>query len=128
MNIYKYIAIGTSLQLYSKMENHYITIRSDADPNGCIDSLQDQSVTLDCNINSLATIQWYKNGELLDTNSEGITFNQTTGDLIIRRGDPCELLGVYQCFASNEIDTVHVSTRVLPFGEESSPNNVCVNY
>ena len=87
-----------------------------------------QSVILNCKASGYLSINWYKNGELLDIDSEGITFNQTTGDLIIRREDPCELLGVYQCFASNEIDTVHVSTRVLPVGEKSSANNVCVNY
>ena len=99
-------------------ENHFIYIRSDADVTGCINSTVNQSVTLNCKASGYLSINWYKNGELLDIDSEGITFNQTTGDLIIRRGDPCELLGVYQCFASNEIDTVHVSTRVLPFGEE----------
>ena len=86
-----------------------------------------QFVTLKCNVSSPATIRWYKNGELLDLDSEGMTYNQTTGDLIIRREDACELLGVYQCFASNEIDTVHVSTRVLPLGEKSLLI-MCVNY
>ena len=109
-------------------ENHFINIRSDADVTGCINSIVNQSVTLNCKASGYLSINWYKNGELLDIDSEEITFNQTTGDLMIRREDPCELLGVYQCFASNEIDTVHVSTRVLPFGKESSPNNVCVNY
>ena len=104
------------------VENYFIKIRSDADIHGCIDSPLNQSVTLNCNISGHTTISWYKNGELLDINSEGTTFNQTTGGLIIRREDACELLGVYQCFASNEIDTVHVSTRVLPFGKEISTN------
>ena len=128
VNIYKHIAIGMPLQLHSKKGNHYITVRSDADINGCRGSPENQSVTLHCSTRSVAIIQWYKNGEVLDVDSEGTTFNQTTGDLIIRREDPCELLGVYQCFASNEIDTVQVSTRVLPFGEDSSPHNMCVNY
>ena len=100
------------------VENHFITIRSDADIHGCISSPVNQSVTLTCKAVGQQEISWYKNGELLDLNSEGTTFNQTTGDLVIRREDACDLLGVYQCFASNEIDTVHVSTRVLPFGKE----------
>ena len=114
------------LQTDDIVENHFITIKHDA-LNGCNSSVN-QSVTLNCKASGYLSINWYKNGELLDIDSEGITFNQTTGDLMIRRKDPCELLGVYQCFVSNEIDTVHVSTRVLPFGEQSSPNNVCVNY
>ena len=99
------------------IESHFITIRSDADVVGCRETPVNQSVTMNCNISGHTSIKWYKNGELLDLNSEGTTFNQTTGDLVIRREDACELLGVYQCFASNEIDTVHVSTRVLPFGK-----------
>ena len=102
------------------IENHFIEIRSDADIRGCLESLVNQSVTMNCNANGHRTIKWYKNGELLDLNSEGTMFNQTTGDLVIRREDACELLGVYQCFASNETDTVHVSTRVLPFGKDIS--------
>ena len=100
-------------------ENHFIEIRSDADVFGCRESPQYQSVTMSCNISGHQEISWYKNGKLLDLNNEGTTFNQTTGDLVIRREDACDLLGVYQCFASNEIDTVHVSTRVLPLGKES---------
>ena len=99
-------------------ENYFITIRSDTDVVGCRETPANQSVTMNCNISGHTSIKWYKNGELLDLNSEGTTFNQTTGDLVIRRKDACELLGVYQCFASNEIDTVHVSTRVLPFGKQ----------
>ena len=96
---------------------HFIKIKAVADITGCIDSPVNQSVTLNCKANGYKVINWYKNGELLDVDSEGTTFNQTTGDLIIRREDACDLLGVYQCFASNEIDTVHVSSRVLPFGK-----------
>ena len=99
------------------MENHLIEIRHDADVNGCRGSLQNQSVTMNCNASGYTVISWYKNGELLDLTGEGTVFNQTSGDLVIRREDACELLGVYQCFASNDIDTVHVSTRVLPFGK-----------
>ena len=93
-------------------------IRSDADIRGCVDSPVNQSITLTCKADGHQEISWYKNGELLDLNSEEITFNQTSGDLVIRREDACDLLGVYQCFASNDIDTVHVSTRVLPFGKK----------
>ena len=100
-------------------ETQFIIIKTN--PIGsCRGSPVNQSVTLNCKANNYREISWYKNGELLDLNSEGTTFNQTTGDLVIRREDACELLGVYQCFASNEIDTVHVSTRVLPFGKEIS--------
>ena len=100
-------------------ENHFIKIRSDADVFGCRGSPVNQSITINCNISGHREISWYKNGELLDLNSEEIKFNQTSGDLVIRREDACDLLGVYQCFASNDIDTVHVSTRVLPFGKKS---------
>ena len=98
-------------------ENHFIKIRSDADVFGCRESPVNQSITINCNISGHREISWYKNGKLLDLNSEEIKFNQTSGDLVIRREDACDLLGVYQCFASNDIDTVHVSTRVLPFGK-----------
>ena len=101
------------------LKDHFIKIRSDADVNGCRESLVNQSVTLNCKATGHSVINWYKNGEVLDLNDEEIVFNQTTGDLTIRREDACELLGIYQCFASNEIDTVAASTmRVLPFGEE----------
>ena len=101
-----------------RIENHFIMIRHDADIHGCIGSPVNQSVTLTCKADGYQEISWYKNGGLLDLNNEEIMFNQTTGDLVIRREYACDLLGVYQCFASNEIDTVHVSTRVLPFGKE----------
>ena len=116
---YEYIAIGTPLKFHNMKENHFIKIRSDADVFGCRESPVNQSVIMNCNADGHQTMKWYKNGELLDLNSEGTMFNQTTGELVIRREDACELLGVYQCFASNEIDTVHVSTRVLPLGKES---------
>ena len=88
-----------------------------------------QTVTLHCKASDYLTISWYKNGEVLELNNEDTVFNQTTGDLVIRREDPCDLLGVYQCFVSNEIDTVHVSTRVLPFGEKSLVCMcMCMNY
>ena len=90
----------------------------------CIESPANQSVTLSCRANNYQEITWYKNGELLKPNSEGTMYNQISGELVIRREDACELLGVYQCFASNDIDTVHVSTRVLPFGKEVPSNTV----
>ena len=103
-------------QLSTDLETHFITIKTN--PIGsCRGSPVNQSITLTCKADGHQEISWYKNGELLDLNSEEITFNQTSGDLVIRREDACNLLGVYQCFASNDIDTVHVSTRVLPFGK-----------
>ena len=105
-----------STDLYQ--DTQFIIIKTN--PIGsCSGSPANQSVMINCNISGHTAVSWYKNGELLDLNSEGTMFNQTTGDLVIRREDACELLGVYQCFASNEIDTVHVSTRVLPLGKES---------
>ena len=106
-------------------ETHFITIKNN--PVGsCRGSPANQSVMLNCKANNYQEISWYKNGKLLDLNNEGTTFNQTTGDLVIRREDACDLLGVYQCFTSNEIDTVHVSTRVLPFGKEVSLYCDCI--
>ena len=68
---------------------------------------------------------WYKNGQLLDVNSSDIVFNQISSSWTITKNNPCDLLGVYQCFVSNEVGTVHVSTRVLPLGEEDNIS-VCI--
>ena len=73
---------------------------------------------MECLASGHMSVTWYKNGEVLELSSEGTMYNQTSGELVIRREDACELLGIYQCFASNDIDTVHVSTRVLPFGKD----------
>ena len=105
------------------VETHFIKIRSDADLVGCRRSPINQSVVLNCRANNHREIRWYKNGELLDLSSEGTMYNQTSGELVIKREDACELLGVYQCFASNDTDTVHISTRVLPLGKDVSSNN-----
>ena len=112
------VPIGTELQLSNTKENHFIMIKSDADVNGCRGTERNQSVTMKCMTSDHRSITWYKNGEVLDLSSEGTMYNQMSGELVIRREDACELLGVYQCFASNDIDTVHVSTRVLPFGKD----------
>ena len=103
-------------QLSTDLETYFITIKTNP-VDSCRGSPVNQSITLTCKADGHREISWYKNGELLDLNSEEIMFNQTSGDLVIRREDACDLLGVYQCFASNDIDTVHVSTRVLPFGK-----------
>ena len=99
-------------------ENHFISISHSGPIDGCDTSLVNQSVTMKCLASGHMSVTWYKNGEVLELSSEGTMYNQTSGELVIRREDACELLGVYQCFASNDIDTVHVSTRVLPFGKE----------
>ena len=116
---------GTQLLITNSndVETHFIKIKSDADLTGCRGSPINQTVVLKCRADNYREIRWYKNGELLDLSSEDISYNQTSGELVIRREDACELLGIYQCFASNDIDTVHVSTRVLPLGKEA-PSNI----
>ena len=104
-------------------ETHFIAIKK-YPVGSCGGSPVNQSVALNCRANNYQEIRWYKNGELLDLSSEETTYNQTSGELVIRREDACELLGVYQCFASNDVDTVHASTRVLPFGKEAPSNTV----
>ena len=45
-----------------------------------------------------------------------ITDNVGNNTWIIQGGDPCRLIGYWQCFATNEVGTVHNEARVLPYG------------
>ena len=103
------------------VDNQFVRIKSNQ--FGCPTEVVNQSVSLHCNATGYQEMIWYKNGQLLDVNSTDIVFNQTTSSWTITKNNPCDLLGVYQCFVSNEVGTVHVSTRVLPLGEE---NNISV--
>ena len=106
------------LMLNMNIENHFIKVSHMGENDGCNASPANQSVTMKCMKSDHMSVTWYKNGEVLDLSSEGTMYNRMSGELVIRREDACELLGIYQCFASNDIDTVHVSTRVLPLGKE----------
>jgi len=93
---------------------------------GCPVEADYQSISLNCNATGYQEMIWYKNGKLLNVNrSKDIVFNQTTSSWTITKNNPCDLLGVYQCFVSNEVGTVHVSTRILPLGEEDNIS-VCI--
>ena len=105
-------------------ETQFVRIKSNQ--LGCPAEADYQSVSLYCNATGYQEMIWYKNGQLLDVNSStDIVFNQTTSSWTITKNNPCDLLGVYQCFVSNEVGTVHVSTRVLPLGEEDNIS-VCI--
>ncbi|XP_065909914.1 uncharacterized protein [Dysidea avara] len=104
------------------VETHFVKINKDIP--GCQDVSDIQSVSLHCNATSYEEMIWYKNGQLLDVNSSDIVFNQTTSNWTITKNNPCDLLGVYQCFVSNEVGTVHVSTRVLPLGWPNHPGSL----
>jgi len=103
--------------------DHFVKIRSDK--LGCSYASNTQSISLHCNATGYQEMIWYKNGQLLDVNSTDIVYNQTTSSWTITKNNPCDLLGVYQCFVSNKVGTVHVSTRVLPLGEEDNIS-VCI--
>ena len=49
-----------------------------------------------------------------------ITDNVGNNTWIIQGGDPCRLIGYWQCFATNEVGTVHNEIRVLPYGKHNS--------
>ena len=95
-------------------------VRIKSNQLGCLDEVDNQSISLQCNATGYQEMIWYKNGQLLDVNSTDIVYNQTTSSWTITKSNPCDLLGVYQCFVSNEVGTAHVSTRVLPLGEENN--------
>ena len=104
------------LLLYSDYDQ-FVRIKSNQ--LGCPIEVDSQSISLYCNATGYQEMTWYKNGQLLNINSTDIVYYQTT----TTKNNPCDLLGVYQCFVSNEVGTVHISTRVLPLGEE---NNISV--
>jgi len=105
------------------VETQFVEINKDQP--GCHNESGNQSISLHCNATDYQEMIWYKNGQLLNINSRDIVYNQTTSSWTITKNNPCDLLGVYQCFVSNEVGTVHISTRVLPFGEEDNIS-VCI--
>jgi len=105
------------------VETQFVEVNTDKP--GCHNVSGNQSISLYCNATGYQEMIWYKNGQLLDVNSTDIVYNQTTSGWTITKTNPCNLLGVYQCFVSNEVGTVHISTRVLPLGEEDNIS-VCI--
>ena len=87
-------------------------------PNNCDKSPQNQTVTLQCPVigHPSPVISWYLNGELVNLTDYNITDNVGNNTWIIEGGDPCGLIGYWQCFATNEAGTVHNEIRVLPYG------------
>ena len=87
-------------------------------PNHCGKSPHNQTVTLQCPVTGHPSpiISWYLNGELVNLTDYNITDNVGNNTWIIPGGDPCKLIGYWQCFATNEAGTVHNEIRVLPYG------------
>ena len=54
-----------------------------------------------------------------------ITDNVGNNTWIIQGGDPCRLIGYWQCFATNEVGTVHNEIRVLPYGKHYATTQLC---
>ena len=111
-------------QLFLDPDNDQL-VRIKSNQLVCPVEVDSQSISLYCNGTDYQEMIWYKNGQLLDVNSTDIVYNQTTSSWTLTKNNPCDLLGVYQCFVSNEVGTVHVSTRVLPLGEEDNIS-VCI--
>ena len=87
-------------------------------PDHCEQSPQNQTVTLQCPVTGhpSPTISWYLNGELVNLTDYNVTDNVGNNSWIIEGGDPCRLIGYWQCFATNEAGTVHNEIRVFPYG------------
>ena len=87
-------------------------------PNHCDKSPHNQTVTLQCPVTGHPSpvISWYLNGGLVNLTDYNITDNVGNNTWVIQGGDPCRLIGYWQCFATNEAGTVHNEIRVLPYG------------
>ena len=75
-------------------------------------------MTLQCPVtgNPSPVIRWYLNGELVNFTDFNTTGNVGNNTWIIQGGDPCRLIGYWQCLVTNEAETVHYEIRVLPYG------------
>jgi len=88
-------------------------------PNNCDQSPHNQTVTLQCQVTGYPSpnISWYLNGELVNFTDYNVTDDVENNTQIIQGGDPCRLIGYWQCFATNEAGIVHNEIRVLPYGK-----------
>ena len=98
-----------------KSSSHYLFII----PNNCDQSPHNQTVTLQCQVTGYPSpiISWYLNGELVNFTDYNVTDDDENNTWIIQGGDPCRLIGYWQCFATNEAGIVHNEIRVLPYGQ-----------
>ena len=121
MCMYHFLCIHTGPRLLNTSPSQYLLIKPDGD-NNCDQSPHNQTVTLQCQVTGHPSpvISWYHNGELVNFTDY---FDNTTIIIVenntwtLQGGDPCNLIGYWQCFATNNVGTVHSTTRVLPFGE-----------
>ena len=104
----------TGPRIHSTSSSQYLLII----PNHCGKSPHNQTVTLQCPVTGHPSpiISWYLNGNLVNLTDYNITDNVGNNTWIIQGGDPCRLIGYWQCFATNEAGTVHNEIRVLPYG------------
>ncbi|XP_065909622.1 uncharacterized protein [Dysidea avara] len=111
--------------IYNTSPSQYILIKPDGD-NNCDQSPHNQTVTLQCQVTGHPSpvISWYHNGELVNFTDY---FDNTTIIIVenntwtLQGGDPCNIIGYWQCFATNNVGTVHSTTRVLPYGWRNPP-------
>ena len=100
--------------------SQYLLIKPD-DDNNCDQSPHNQTVTLQCQVTGHPSpvISWYHNGELVNFTDylDNTTIIVENNTWTLQGGDPCNLIGYWQCFATNNVETIHSTTRVLPFGE-----------
>jgi len=106
--------------IYNSSPSQYLLIKPDGD-NNYDQSPHNQTLTLQCQVTGHPSpvINWYHNGELVNFTDyfDNTTIIVKNNTWTLQGGDPSNLIGYWQCFATNNVGTVHSTTRVLPFGE-----------
>ena len=112
--------VFVDLVIHNSSPSQCLLIKPDGD-NNCDQSSHNQTLTLQCQVTGHPSpvISWYHNGELVNFTDyfDNTTITVENNTWTLQGGDPCNLIGYWQCFATNNVETVHSTTRVLPFGE-----------
>ena len=115
-----YIFVLVDPVIHNSSPSQYLLIKPDGD-NNCDQSPHNQTLTLQCQVTGHPSpvISWYHNGELVNFTDyfDNTTIIAENNTWTLQGGDPCNLIGYWQCFATNNVGTVYSTTRVLPFGE-----------